>query len=171
MIMKQSNFILSLLIPGRNSPGSDIDVYLEPLVDDMVDMFLDGVRTYDASTGEDFQLHAAIICTITDKPGLGSLVACASSREGACPECHSQLCSLRLKNGSKTCYMVHRRFLHADHPLRYDTRTFGDIEHGTAPVPFSDRQILELTENMQTKFGKDPITKKPRTKKRKKGVH
>ena len=52
--MKQSNFILSLLIPGRNSPGSDIDVYLEPLVDDMVDMFLDGVRTYDASTGHYF---------------------------------------------------------------------------------------------------------------------
>ena len=169
MIMKQSNFILSLLIPGRNSPGSDIDVYLEPLVDDMVDMFLDGVRTYDASTGEYFQLHAAIICTITDKPGLGSLVACASSGEGACPECHSQLCSLRLKNGSKTCYMGHRRFLRADHPLRYDTRTFGDIERGTAPVPLSGRQILELTENMQTKFGKDPITKKPRTKKRKKG--
>lgn len=95
--MKQSNFIISLLIPSRNSPGSDIDVYLEPLVDDMVDMFLDGVRTYDASTREYFQLHAAIICTITDKPGLGSLVACASSGEGACPECHSQLCSLRLK--------------------------------------------------------------------------
>ena len=67
--MKQSNFILSLLIPGRNSPGSDIDVYLEPPVDDMVDMFLDGVRTYDASTREYFQLHAAIIipshCRVT----------------------------------------------------------------------------------------------------------
>ncbi|XP_051199238.1 uncharacterized protein [Lolium perenne] len=66
MVMKQPNFILSLLIPGQRAPGSDIDVYFEPLVDDMLDMFFDGVRTYDASKGEFFQLYAAIICTITE---------------------------------------------------------------------------------------------------------
>jgi hypothetical protein len=101
MVMKQPNFILSLLIPGRYAPGSDIDVYFEPLVDDMLDMFLHGVRTYDASKGEYFQLHAAIICTITDFPGLGNVFACVTSGAGACPECHSHTCSLRLNNGSK----------------------------------------------------------------------
>jgi hypothetical protein len=82
MVMKQPNFILSLLIPGQRAPGSDIDVYFEPLVDDMLDMFLDGVRTYDASKGEFFQLYAAIICTITDYPALANVYACASSGEG-----------------------------------------------------------------------------------------
>jgi hypothetical protein len=61
--MKQANFILSLLIPGPKAAASDMDVYLEPLIDDMRDMFVDGVRTVDASTGECFQLRGAILCT------------------------------------------------------------------------------------------------------------
>jgi len=54
MCMKQSNFILSLLIPGRHCLGSDMDVYFQPLVYDLLDMFKNGVRTYDASKGEFF---------------------------------------------------------------------------------------------------------------------
>jgi hypothetical protein len=169
MVMKQPNFILSLLIPGPHAPGSDIDVYFEPLVDDMLEMFRDGVRTYDASTKKYFQLHAAIICTITDFPGLGNVFACVTSGQGACPECHSYTCSLRLNNGSKTCYMRHRRFLDAKHHLRYDTRTFGHIECEAAPVPLSGTEIFELTKNIPSNFGKDPKGKKPRRKQRKEG--
>jgi hypothetical protein len=145
MVMKQPNFILSLLILGRYAPGSDIDVYFEPLVDDMLDMFLHGVRTYDASKGEYFQLHAAIICTITDFPGLGNVFACVTSGAGACPECHSHTCSLRLNNGSKTCYMGHRRFLHANHHLRYDTHTFDDIELESAQHLFHFLVVKSLS--------------------------
>ena len=35
LCMKQSNIILSLLIPGKHSPGNDIDVFLEPLIDEL----------------------------------------------------------------------------------------------------------------------------------------
>jgi hypothetical protein len=87
--MKQTNFILSLVIPGPKAPGADMDVYLEPLVNDMVDMFVDGVRTYDASKDECFQLRAAILCSITDLPGLGYLHAVVTSGKVSCPECHS----------------------------------------------------------------------------------
>ena len=52
LCMKQTNFIISLLIPGRRSPGSDIDVYFEPLIDDLLDMFVEGVRTYDSAKHE-----------------------------------------------------------------------------------------------------------------------
>jgi hypothetical protein len=61
MCMKQSNFILSLLIPGRNGLGSDMDVYFQPLVDDLLDMFVNGARTYDASKGEFFKLRDALL--------------------------------------------------------------------------------------------------------------
>jgi len=57
--MKQSNFILSLLIPGPIVPCGYMDVFLEPLVDDMVEMFVVGVKTYDALKCETFQLRAA----------------------------------------------------------------------------------------------------------------
>ncbi|GJU39727.1 pyruvate kinase [Tanacetum coccineum] len=33
--MKESSFMLTLLIPGPKSPGKDIDVYLRPLIDDL----------------------------------------------------------------------------------------------------------------------------------------
>ena len=65
MCMKQSNFIVSYLIHGRNAPGSDMDLYCQPLIYDSLDMFEHGVRTYDAT------LRAAVLWTITDFPSLG----------------------------------------------------------------------------------------------------
>ncbi|GJS07100.1 peptidase C50, separase [Tanacetum coccineum] len=35
LCMKESSFILTLLIPGPKSPGKDIDVYLRPLIEDL----------------------------------------------------------------------------------------------------------------------------------------
>jgi hypothetical protein len=62
--MKPSNLILSLLIPRPKAPCGDMDVFLEPLVVDMIEMFVVGVRTYDAPKRENFQLRAAIVCTV-----------------------------------------------------------------------------------------------------------
>jgi hypothetical protein len=111
MCMKQSNFILSLLIPGRYGPGSDMDVFLEPLINDLLDMFNKGVRTYDALEREFFQLRPAVLWTITDFPGLGYASGSVTAGGAACPDCHFETCSFTLGNGSKTCYMDHRRFL------------------------------------------------------------
>ncbi|GJS48091.1 hypothetical protein Tco_0598212 [Tanacetum coccineum] len=35
LCMKESSFMLTLLIPGPKSSGKDIDVYLRPLIDDL----------------------------------------------------------------------------------------------------------------------------------------
>ena len=169
MCMKQSNFILSLLIPGRNGPGSDMDVYFQPLVDDLLDMFVNGARTYDASKGEFFMLRAALLWTITDFPGLGYTSGSVTSGEAACPDCNYHTCSLRLSNGSKNCYMDHRRFLLDDHPFRFDIDRFGKTEFRPAPTPLSGEQILECTKDLNQTFGKDPSRKKPANKRRKKG--
>ena len=61
MCMKPEYFMMSLLIPGPKSPGNDIDVYLRPLVDELNELWSDGVQTYDASTKGQFKLHAAVI--------------------------------------------------------------------------------------------------------------
>ncbi|GJW23457.1 putative transposase-associated domain-containing protein [Tanacetum coccineum] len=37
-VMKQSNFILSLLIPGPKAPGNKIDVYMQPLIKELEDL-------------------------------------------------------------------------------------------------------------------------------------
>jgi hypothetical protein len=47
-------------IPGKHAPGHNMDVYFQPLIEDLLDMFIKGVRTYDPSKGEHFQLRATI---------------------------------------------------------------------------------------------------------------
>jgi hypothetical protein len=169
MCMKDTNFILSVLIPGRSSAGSDMDVYFQPLVYDLLDLFVNGVRTYDASKGEYFQLRAAILWTITDFPGLGSVSGFVTSGEAACPDCHSLLYSLRLGNGCKSCYMGHRRFLHPEHPFRFDVDSFGGEELSPTPVPLLGEEILECTKDLKTVYGKDPSRKPTKYQKRKDG--
>ena len=47
--MKSKYSILSLLIPWPRSPGNDIDVYLQLLIDELKLLWNSGVETYDAS--------------------------------------------------------------------------------------------------------------------------
>ena len=59
--MKDPFLMLSLLIPGPKAPGNDIDVFLQPLIDELKELWDVGVRTFDASVGKSFQLHAALL--------------------------------------------------------------------------------------------------------------
>ena len=46
--------------------GNDIDVFLEPLMEDMKILWEDGVKMMDASLKKEFILKAIIFVTITD---------------------------------------------------------------------------------------------------------
>jgi len=71
--IKQTSFILSMIIPGKQMAGNDIDVYLEPLIKELKELWYDGVQTFDYSKKEMFTLRAALMWTISDFPGLGNL--------------------------------------------------------------------------------------------------
>ena len=43
MCMKQPYTILSLLIPGKFSPGQNIDIYLQSLIEELLDLWNTGV--------------------------------------------------------------------------------------------------------------------------------
>ncbi|KAI5327468.1 hypothetical protein L3X38_026864 [Prunus dulcis] len=49
-------------------PSRSIDVNLRPLVDELKDLWTNGVRTYDKSTGNMFTLQAAVMWTVNDFP-------------------------------------------------------------------------------------------------------
>nr|GEZ00173.1 hypothetical protein [Tanacetum cinerariifolium] len=70
-------------------PGNDIDVYLRPLIDDMIDLWEIGVEIYDAYKKERFQLFAMIYCTINDFPAYGNLSGYGTKGEKACPVCEN----------------------------------------------------------------------------------
>ena len=49
MVMHENELLfLSFLIPGPKKPGNDIDVYLEPLVNELKLTWDEGARNYDA---------------------------------------------------------------------------------------------------------------------------
>lgn len=68
MYLKDTNYILSLLIPGPKVPTSDIDVYFQLLVDELNDLWNNDTITYDASKKENIKMHAIVLCKINNLP-------------------------------------------------------------------------------------------------------
>ena len=61
--------------------GNDIDVFLEPLMEDMKILW-EGVKMMDASLKKEFTLKAIIFVTITDYPCLFSLSGQIKGKSG-----------------------------------------------------------------------------------------
>ncbi|XP_049378105.1 uncharacterized protein LOC125842859 [Solanum stenotomum] len=91
LCMKQENFILSMLIPGPNGPGDAIDVYLQPLIEELSELWETGVETFDASTRKNFKLHASLLWTINEFPAYANLSGWSTKGKLACPCCIKKL--------------------------------------------------------------------------------
>ncbi|XP_073102502.1 uncharacterized protein [Elaeis guineensis] len=90
MSMKQPFFILSVLIDGPKGSGNKIDVYLQPLIEELNELWERGVLTYDASKKEMFQLHAALLWTISDFPAYANLSGWSTKEMGIRKALHPQ---------------------------------------------------------------------------------
>lgn len=66
LCMKQPNFILSMLIPGPCTLGNNIDVYLQPLIRELIDLWSKGIQTFEASSNEMFKMRAVLMWTISN---------------------------------------------------------------------------------------------------------
>ncbi|WMV30216.1 hypothetical protein MTR67_023601 [Solanum verrucosum] len=154
--MKSENIMLSMIIPGPSSPGNDIDVYLQPLIAELKELWEVGLETYDVVTNQTFQMRAALLWTISDFPALAMLSGWSTKGRWACPTCNHNTCSQYLKHSRKMCYLGHRAFLPSDHPFRRDKKSFnGKEEHKVAPTPLSGVQILEELREFNNVFGKN----------------
>ena len=60
--------MLAILIQGPKQPGDDIDVYFEPLVEDLELLWDEGVVIYDAFKQQSFTLRCMLFLTINDYP-------------------------------------------------------------------------------------------------------
>ncbi|XP_024178645.1 uncharacterized protein LOC112184626 [Rosa chinensis] len=157
LIMKRKHMMLTLLISGPKQPGNDIDVYLEPLIDDLK-MLWEGVRgVYDARQSEYFTLRGLLFWTINDFPAYGNLSGSIVKGYNACPICLEKTEPTRLVNGGKMAYIGHRRFLGRNHPYRKQKATFNNFpEHSPPPVPLTGEEVLCRVEEEVLKwpFGK-----------------
>ncbi|KAL4301596.1 hypothetical protein AHAS_Ahas17G0316700 [Arachis hypogaea] len=155
MSMKHEYFMLSLLIPGPKSPGNDINIYLQPLIEELKELWEVGVETYDASKNETFQMYAALMWTISDFSAYAMLSGWSTKGKLACPCCNHGTCSNYLKYSRKTCYIGHHAFLPEDHPWRANKRPFnGKVEYRQAPPLLSGTEALSQLEYVDNSFGK-----------------
>ena len=72
--MKRKFIMMPVLIQGPKQPGNDIDVYLRPLVEELLQLWNgNGVRAWDEHKKVEFNLHALLFVTINDWPALSNL--------------------------------------------------------------------------------------------------
>lgn len=62
---------LTIIIPGPNNPKAKIDVYLQPLIDDLKLLWDERVQTWDVQKNENFNMRVAFCWTINDFPVYG----------------------------------------------------------------------------------------------------
>lgn len=155
LCMQKEFTMLSMLIPGKKGPGKDIDVYLQPLIEELNLLWSSGVPTYDSSQNEVFSMKAILLWAIHDFPAYGHLSGCKTVGKYACPICNEGTESQWLKHGCKTVYMGHRRFLPSIHPFRNQKRQFnGKAEGNDAPRRLTGIELFEKVKNIQYKPGK-----------------
>jgi hypothetical protein len=58
--------LLWILIQGPKHPGIDIDVFLEPLMQEMETLWKEGIDIFDGFTWQTFNLRGIIFVTIHD---------------------------------------------------------------------------------------------------------
>ena len=92
--MKAEYSFLSLLIPGPQSPGNNLDVYLQPLIEELKELWNLGVETYDASVNQTFQMRTALLWTISDFPGYAMLSGWSTKGKLVCPCCNYSINSI-----------------------------------------------------------------------------
>ena len=74
--------MLSVLIPGPKHLGIDLDIFLEPLMQEMETLWKEGIDIYDSFAWEPFNLRAIIFVTIHDYQALFVLSGQIKGRTG-----------------------------------------------------------------------------------------
>ena len=126
---------MALLIPCPKSPRKDLDLFMEPLVEELQQLWR-GVLTRDlySSPPADFFMCVVKICCIHDYPPLGTMSGRTTHGYNACVRCDRNSLSYTIL--SKICYIGHHRFLAKDkpHPTKYRRHVF-NAKHKNRDVP------------------------------------
>ena len=141
-----TNCFMSLLIPGPRCPGKDFDLFLEPLIEELLKLWK-GVKTYDACTGRKFDLRAAVLWCIHDYPALATLSGRTTKGYYACIYCDKNPLSMAIRN--KLCYIGHRRYLKRTHSWRNSLDFNGKRENKVVPGRFTVDEVLQELEKVK----------------------
>ncbi|XP_074359107.1 uncharacterized protein LOC141698318 [Apium graveolens] len=157
LCMKRKFMMLTILVSGPHEPANDIDVYLQPLIDDLKKLWEEvEPNVYDAYTKSYFTLKAILLWTINDFPAYGNLSGCVNKGYMCCPVCVDDTVAKYLSHRRKMCYQGHRRYLAKNHPYRKQNAAFnGQQELGQARQPLSGEEVLLQQDKIKFQFGKE----------------
>ncbi|XP_071739782.1 uncharacterized protein [Rutidosis leptorrhynchoides] len=137
------------------SHSNNIDVYMQPLINELKELWDTGVNTYDASTKSNFPLHAYLLWTISDFPAYANLSGWSTKGKLACLSCHKETKSIRLSTSHKDIFMAHRRWLEMWHAFHFLKDAFeGTEEHEGPPLCLTGEKVLVDLKGFNIKFGK-----------------
>ena len=145
---------LVLLIPGPKSPSSTtIDVFLEPVVDDLLQLW-NGVKAVDCSIPNEprsFYLRAILMWIVGDYPALGLIAGQVTKGYSGCLHCGEQTCGESCRPAiNKVVYLGARRNLDANHPWRRARKAFNnETEERGECSRMSGTEVREYAEERQ----------------------
>ncbi|XP_026409971.1 uncharacterized protein LOC113305078 [Papaver somniferum] len=167
LCMKPEFQIMMMLIPGPKAPGKDIDVCLRVLVDELKDLFENGISAFDTHKEESFQLRATLMFGIHDLPAQGNMSGCTTHGYFACVHCADKARSVYLLYARKNFYPNYRIYLRGNHPLRKgENLGLETNETKNAPKRLSGKKSLEKLANVTYKPGKLVVRSKALKRKR-----
>ena len=152
LCMKRKFTMLTLLISGPNQPGNDIDVYLQPLIDDL-QILLERIQCYNACKKETFTLRGVLLWTVNDFPAYDNFSDHCVKGYKTCPICSEGTHAIRLTNYRKKSLYRSWTIFDNDHPYRKYRKSFnGEQELGSTPKPLSGKEIYEKVSQVITQF-------------------
>ncbi|CAM8987392.1 unnamed protein product [Rhodiola kirilowii] len=141
LCMKKEFNILAMLISGPKSPGKCLNVFMQPLIDELNMLWNTGAVTFDRLIRSSFNIKAAVMWTISDFPGLGMLGGLKSKGYKAFPLCLDEIDSQHL--AGRMSYQGHRRWLDRNHPWRHLATKFnGEVELRDAPSSLTGEETF-----------------------------
>ncbi|XP_047257600.1 uncharacterized protein LOC124889667 [Capsicum annuum] len=162
MCMTSRYIFLNYIIPGLRNLKILIDVYLRPLIEELNQLWIEGVEIFDVSLKKNFNLQAVLMWTISDFPTYEMLSGWMTAGKLECPYCMENTKSFTLKHGQKTCWFdCHCQFLPMDHEFRNMKNAFrkNKIDRDYPPPIYMGEHVWErvrhypkVTEEQPYKF-------------------
>ncbi len=102
--MKDEYMFLSMIVLGSKNPKQKLDVFLQPLIDELKDLWEVGVQTYDVSNKKNFQMRVALMWIISDFPAYSMLSGWSTAGKLACPYYKEDSYAFTLTSCGKTSW-------------------------------------------------------------------
>ena len=87
MCMKIPYIFFTLIVTRPQNSKKLIRIFMQPLIEELQRLWVEGVPTYDVSTDQTFVMKVALLWTINDFPAYGMLYGWSTAKILGCPIC------------------------------------------------------------------------------------